>query len=152
MKSLTPPFKPARRFLIAGVSLIEVVLALGILAFAIIPLIVLLAIGSTGYRSAMDLTVQAEIVQNIRTAAGQLTTNSTSLSNSYYKDDGTPTDVSNAMALYKAVNTIKDAELVGTNSVGTNLYGVKTDLYSIIHIPSGRIYASGAIHIFPRPQ
>lgn len=152
MKFADPSFQPARRALLAGISLIEVVLSLGILAFAIVPLIGLLAIGSTGYRDAMDQTVEAAIIQNVRTMAGQVT-NITNLPVSYYKDDGTPTDSNSAMVLYKVVNTVTNGVFVGTNANGTNILNQTiADQYSIIHIPSGRTNAVGVIHVCPRPQ
>jgi len=137
--------------MIAGISLIEVVLSLGILAFAIVPLIGLLAIGSTGYRDAMDQTVEAAIIQNVRTMAGQLT-NITNLPISYYKDDGTPTDSNNAMVLYKVVNTVTNSVFFDTNGGASTLNQTIADQYSIIHIPSSRTNAVGVIHVCPRPQ
>ena len=46
-------------------TLVEVVLALGIVAFAVIPAVVLLPVGLNVHRSAINLTVGSQIVQRV---------------------------------------------------------------------------------------
>ena len=55
----------------AAFSLVEVALALGIVAFAMIPVIGLLPIGLASYRKGMDLSVGAQITQRIIDEAQQ---------------------------------------------------------------------------------
>jgi uncharacterized protein (TIGR02598 family) len=50
---------------LAGFSLVEVIIALGIVAFAFVPLMGLLPVGLTSFRSAIDQTVLSQIVQQI---------------------------------------------------------------------------------------
>jgi uncharacterized protein (TIGR02598 family) len=50
---------------LAGFSLVEVTIALGIVAFAFVPLMGLLPVGLTSFRSAIDQTVLSQIVQQI---------------------------------------------------------------------------------------
>ena len=61
----TPPRTLARRRARAAFSLVEVVLAIGIVAFAFVALFSLLPIGMGVFREAMDTSVSAQIVQRI---------------------------------------------------------------------------------------
>jgi uncharacterized protein (TIGR02598 family) len=67
-----------RRLRCAGFSLIEVVLAIGIMAFAFIPLLGLMPLGLNTSRQAIDTTIDAQIVQQMTSLAQQ--TNFSSLS------------------------------------------------------------------------
>ena len=61
----------------AGFSLVEVTLALGILAFALVPMLGMVANGLGSVRAAMNTSVMAEIAQQVRARLGKL--NSTAL-------------------------------------------------------------------------
>jgi uncharacterized protein (TIGR02598 family) len=67
-----------RRRSTAGFSLVEVALAMGIVAFAFIPLLGLVPMGLNTSRQAIDTTIQAQIVQYMTDQAQQ--TNFSSLS------------------------------------------------------------------------
>jgi len=77
----------------AALTLVEVVLAIGIIPFAFIPLIGMLPVGIDMSRQAIDTTVQSQIVQQLTTEALQtdFSNLSTLASNStrkpYYFDD-----------------------------------------------------------------
>lgn len=75
-----------------GFSLVEVTLAIGIVAFAFVALLGLLPVGLTSFRSALDRSVRSQIVQSLTTQAQQtdfalLKANTTSIL-SYYDDEG----------------------------------------------------------------
>lgn len=55
----------------AGFSLVEVVLAIGIVAFAFLPLLGLMPIGLNTSRQAIDTTMEAQIVQQMTSLAQQ---------------------------------------------------------------------------------
>jgi uncharacterized protein (TIGR02598 family) len=92
-----------------GFSLVEVVIAIGVIAFAFIPMVGMLPMGLDLSRQAIDTTVQAQIVQQLTTEVLQTDFSrlddlaSSSAANPYYFDDqGNPvTDPSNA--IYEAV-------------------------------------------------
>ncbi len=65
-----PDLPPAARRQ-AGFSLVEVALALGIVAFALIPVFSLLPIGMSSFKRGMDLSVGAQITQRIVDEAQQ---------------------------------------------------------------------------------
>ncbi len=80
-----------RRASTAGFSLVEMVLALGVLAFAVIPLFGLLPMGMTTFRKAMDASVTTQISQRIVNEAQQTDFNTfiaTTPSIRYFDDQG----------------------------------------------------------------
>jgi len=88
----------------AGFSLIEAVLAVGIVAVAFVPLLGLMPIGLNTSRQAIDTTVEAEIVQQMTSQAQE--TNFSALtglnSSSVVCFDGNGNITTSAAALYKA--------------------------------------------------
>ena len=74
-----------------GVSLIEVVIALGIVAFVIIPVVSLLSSGMKNMRQSMDDTVLAGIAREIAVEALRTTYGNVVATNRYYNDEGTET-------------------------------------------------------------
>lgn len=138
-----------RSALDAGITLVEVILALGILSFVILPLTGLLATGYSGYRSAMDRTVQTAIIQNIRAYAGGVTNAVQTVGTLYFAEDGTPTAASDTRARYRVENRIFSGSLVddaGTNSLSRTF----VDKYVVVHMLSGQTNARGYIHVTPR--
>lgn len=67
MASVRSPLPPKNR---AAFSLVEVTLALGVVAVSLLSLIGLLPAGLTSLRESMDQTVHAQIVQRIAAGAG----------------------------------------------------------------------------------
>jgi uncharacterized protein (TIGR02598 family) len=98
---------PAR--LSHGFSLIEVTLALGIFAFAMIPIIGLVSSGMKSLRGSMDDAVRGEIVRKVVAEAGRVPyTNLSSFdgTNFYFDDEGVQQASSNAQTIFVASNSI----------------------------------------------
>jgi uncharacterized protein (TIGR02598 family) len=70
-KSNSSRLKLLRRRGDAGFSLVEVVLAIGIVAFAFLPLLGLMPIGLSTSRQAIDTTIEAQIIQQMTSQAQQ---------------------------------------------------------------------------------
>ncbi len=89
---------------VAGFSLVEVVLAVGIVAVAFVPLLGLMPIGLSTSRQAIDTTIEAEIVQQMTSQAQE--TNFSALtglnSNAVVCFDGNGNITTSSGALYKA--------------------------------------------------
>ncbi len=129
----------------AGFSLIEVVLAIGIIGFAVIPMMGLLAMGFSGYRSANDLNVGAVIVQNIRSISAGITNAGQSVNDVYFDVDGTPTPSNSGTAIYKVTSApATNASVAGSDSP------TLISRFAIIYIPSGQTRYAGVVHITPR--
>lgn len=65
MPSPSTPFRSPVNRSRAGFSLVEVVLAIGVMAFAFVGIFSLLPAGLTNFRQAMDLSVGAQIAQRV---------------------------------------------------------------------------------------
>ncbi len=123
----------------------EVVLALGVVSFAIVPLMGLLAMGFTNYRSAGELNGEAVIVQSIRSQSAELTNVGQLLPATYFHLDGTETTAGNSGAAYKVTSTPATAAILsGTDSI------TLLNRYSIVRLASQHVTAEGVIHITPR--
>lgn len=98
----------------AGFSLIEVVLCLGIMSFAIVALLGLMPVGLQAFRQSIDVTTQAQIAQQITSEAqladwsgpGNTYTNQPTY---YYNDQGYRTTSSTSLTLYTV--TIKLSQI-----------------------------------------
>jgi uncharacterized protein (TIGR02598 family) len=89
-----------------GFSLVEVVIALGLVSFAVLAMIGLMASGLTTVRNSMDQTVQAQILRSI--GARSVVANFTDLAVStplMFDEQGQPTDDSNLARFYVTVTT-----------------------------------------------
>jgi uncharacterized protein (TIGR02598 family) len=96
-----------------GFSLIEVVIAVGIFAFVIIPVIGLVSGGMKNLRQSMDDTVRADIAREIvGEALRSPWTNVVPGYNgqvSYYTDEGAQQGAQNAQTIFKATTTLSNA-------------------------------------------
>ena len=129
----------------SGLSLIEVTIALGLVGFALVPLIGLQAVALTTYRSAQEKSVEAAINQYIRAQCANLTAIGQTLPTYFFEVDGSETSVTNDSAAYKVVSApVTTVEVAGSNSVTLGSH------FSIISIASTQIVAEGVIHITPR--
>lgn len=110
------PSKPALRLKhgasARGFSLVEVVIALGVIAFAFIPMVGMLPMGLNLSRQAIDTTVEAQIAQQL-TAEVQQTDFSrlaelaaSSTTSPYYFDDQGNKVTDPASAIYQAIFAI----------------------------------------------
>lgn len=93
-----------------GFSLIEVTIALGVFAFAMIPIIGLVSSGMKSLRGSMDDGVRGEIVRKVVAEAGRVpyTNLSTEFNNRlfYFDDEGVQQASSNAQTIFVASNSI----------------------------------------------
>lgn len=132
-----------------GVTLVEVTFALGIFAFAVFPLINIMTVGLSSYRTAMDKVVEVAIVQKIRVMAADMKTDTPSLPESYYRDDGETVESTDPRALY-CVKNIKDNVLLKSEDGDEKISRMLVNRYTIIHIPSKLPASHGFVHITPR--
>lgn len=110
MKTDFSPTRLARIKARGGFTLVEVVLAIGIIAFAFIPLMGLLPLGLDVSRQAIDTTVQSQIVQQLTTEAQQTDfsglsdfAKSTTTHPYYYDDQGNKS--TSTQGVYEAIIT-----------------------------------------------
>jgi uncharacterized protein (TIGR02598 family) len=93
-----------------GFSLIEVTIALGVFAFAMIPIIGLVSSGMKSLRGSMDDGVRGEIVQKVVAEAGRVpyTNLSTEFNNRlfFFDDEGVQQASSNAQTIFVASNSV----------------------------------------------
>ena len=114
-----------------GFSLMEVVLALGVLSFAILPSIALISGSLKSYRTAIDDTVSRQIMTQLAGNAQQaslsdLTNNPTATN--YFDFEGNPVAKGSPMRIYTAtVTNLPTADLLNS----TNLYLVQIAVTSL---------------------
>ena len=105
----TPAVRPLARCP-RGFSLIEVTIALGVFAFAMIPIIGLVSSGMKSLRGSMDDGVRGEIVRKVVGEAGRVpyTNLSTAFNNRlfYFDDEGVQQASSNAQTIFVASNSV----------------------------------------------
>jgi uncharacterized protein (TIGR02598 family) len=70
-RDLTPRSRRATRSRLGGFTLVEVTLAIGIISFAFVAMFGMLPVGLSVSRQAMDTTIEAQIVQQMKTQALQ---------------------------------------------------------------------------------
>ena len=111
-----------------GFSLIEVVIAIGIVAFAFVPMLALVPMGLNSSRQAVDNTIEAQIVQELtnqvqETDYSQLSQLSTSTATTplSFDQDGNPATATSLVA-YKA-SIVYTVPVVGTSSATTMTSG-----------------------------
>ncbi|MDR0534466.1 MAG: Verru_Chthon cassette protein B [Verrucomicrobiales bacterium] len=97
-----------------GFSLVEVVLALGILVFCLVALLGLLPMGIQSFRSAMSMTVESQIAQSLSSDL-QLTDFSNLRAGTYYFDDqgmllSDAPNAADARVIYTATVTLQDLD------------------------------------------
>lgn len=139
-------FKPLRGFHFhtcraaaqGGFSLIEVVLAIGVLAFAIVPMVWLLPHGQQALHIAIRQNAEARIQQGI---IGRLSTEDWSTTNNladfnnsswYFDDQGTPVTTAD-QALYTVQLQVSNPLLPGANVANTYL---ATILMKVTDLPA----------------
>lgn len=101
-----PPFArqpPKQRRFTCGFSLIEVVLALGIISIAFVPLMGLLPTGMASFRSSMDRSATVRIAERLGNEARQsdFDSVSTNLTDRYFDEQGNEVTAS-TLAIYQA--------------------------------------------------
>lgn len=156
MNTSTPgnqfPVGPNRRKRHEGFSLVEIILALGIVAFAVIPLMALLPAGATAARSSIDdvaftqitKAVQSELQQTpydqIKTGVGE----GAAYEYHYYFDsEGTRVEASDPARLFDAGIKVREdmraAGPMGDQSIATSTnQSLKRTIIEIVRNP-GRV-------------
>ena len=107
-----------------GFSLIEVTIALGVFAFAMIPIIGLVSSGMKSLRGSMDEGVRGEIVRKVVAEAGRVPyTNLSTFSGSlfYFDDEGVQQASSNAQTIFVASNSVYAATPPSLITSDTNI-------------------------------
>jgi uncharacterized protein (TIGR02598 family) len=99
-----------------GFSLVEVVLALGILVFCLVALLGLIPMGLQSFRSAMTLTVESQIAQSLSgdiqlTDFGNLQTMLNPAAKYYFDDQGMVVDAASAAVIYTATVSLEELDL-----------------------------------------
>ncbi len=118
MISPLPPTKPRRAF-----TLVETTIAMGIVAFAMVPILGLVPMGLGVFRNAISFTAEAQIVQalsnEILLTEYSLVTNKYASTNlSYYSDEGDLlSSASDPAALYTAKVALCDVSAPADASV-----------------------------------
>lgn len=107
-----PAGRMIRRTVAAGFSLVEVVIAIGVIAFAFIPMMGMLPTGLNLSRQAIDTTVEAQIAQQLTAEVLQTDFSrldelaSSSVTNPFYFDDQGNKVTDPASAIYQAIFAI----------------------------------------------
>jgi cytochrome c oxidase assembly protein Cox11 len=128
-----------------GTSLIEVTLALGVVAFAVLPLMGSMVTGYGGYSSASQRTSESAIVNEIRVLVGDVTKSSQPIAPVFFTPEGVLTTEQDTSALYRAeIFPPSDTE------VGDSPWETLSNRYRIVHLPSEKVTAQGVVHITPR--
>ncbi|MEZ0254532.1 MAG: Verru_Chthon cassette protein B [Chthoniobacter sp.] len=123
------PFRMTRRVAVGGFSLVEVVIAIGVIAFAFIPMMGMLPTGLNLSRQAIDATVEAQIAQQLTAEVQQTDFSrledlaSSSVVNPYYFDDQGSKVADPANAIYQAIFAISTSttlpDAVATQKLAT---------------------------------
>ena len=105
-----------------GFSLIEMILAIGVVAFAFVALMGLLPVGLNTFGAALDTSVRSQIVQRFVSDAEQ--TDFDTLQNQpavlrYFDDEGSEKDKS--LSVYTASMTVKPTTALPKTAVSSNL-------------------------------
>ena len=100
----------------AGFSLIEIVIAVGIFAFVIIPVIGLVSGGMKNLRQSMDDTVRADIAKAIVGEALRSPYSNVVSATNYYNDEGIQQGSQNAQTIFNATTTV--TSLTSDSSLG----------------------------------
>lgn len=82
------PRASARRRFSLGFTLVEIVIAIGVLSFALIPMIGLISGSLKSYKKGINDTVARQILSQLAANAQQGTNFTTGISNSYYDYEG----------------------------------------------------------------
>ncbi|MEA3211554.1 MAG: hypothetical protein QOE70_4611 [Chthoniobacter sp.] len=117
-----PARSPRRQNSLRAFSLIEITLAIGIVAFAFVALFGLLPVGLNVFRGALDTSVRSQIVQRLVADAQQAdfdVLKSKGDSFRYFDDEGT--EIEAGKSIYTASLTAKSPSALPQSAVSLNL-------------------------------
>jgi uncharacterized protein (TIGR02598 family) len=114
-------------------SLVEVVVALAVVSFAIIGIIGFIPVGLQNLRSAIDMSTQTRIVESVTSSMNETGfTNVVAWSTNYYDDEGnTMTNATSPGVLYEAVINATAPTLIPGGLNSTNLMMVNVAISRI---------------------
>lgn len=101
-----------------GFSLVEVVLALGLMSFAVIAILGLIPTGLTTLRQSMNQTVEAQIVRSIGAQSVMANFTNLATNNMYFDDEGLP--AKNAAGAFYTVNVTTNVPIFPGIANATN--------------------------------
>ena len=139
-----PPGRSALKLGNGGFSLIEVVLALGVISFAFVALFGLLPVGLNAFNNSVDSTMSAQIAENVMSQLKQESFSKLSIFNDtnagaqpsffslppfdhptpgyYYDDQGNPGTVGSGTAATPVVNPVAQTPTNYIYSAGVQVY------------------------------
>lgn len=137
MRSLSRFGKNTNR---SGFSLVEVVIALGVMSFALLPLVALLPVGLRTAQDSMDTTVIASISQQVRghlqqipftSGAGSINDLASTSQDLYFTMEGVKTTSGSltSPAYYKATFSVNDSAAPGASFDQNNARTITVKLY-----------------------
>jgi len=100
-----------------GFSLIEVVIALGIVAFGLVSVIGLLPVGLQSFRQAIDNSVTTQIVQRVVDETQQTDFNTLANTVYYFNDQGTMLSGTSSQTLYTVNVSINKSTAVPSDGI-----------------------------------
>jgi len=116
-----------------GFTLVECVLAIGVVAFALVSMVGLIPMGLTAFSQALDTSTSSRIVQQIVTDLQQSATLPPQQPLRYFDDEGFQQDTSSGQSLYH-VNTVV---VPSTRLPGGESSNLATVLIEIAKNPKG---------------
>ena len=128
-----------------GLSLLEVTLAMGLVSFAVVPLMGVIAMGFTHYRSASEMNVEAVIVQQVRLLSAGITAAGQVIEDANFTVDGTAVPIGDPDAIYRV-----SSQGVTISTVNGSKSSTLANQFHITRIPGGEVISSGVVHITPR--
>ncbi len=108
----------------SGFTLVEVVLAVGVIAFAFVTTMGLLPVGLNVSREAVDTTVVSHIYQNLSSQAQQTDFSRLNTLNAqahYYDQQGKSVDANSTNSIYKAEYKVNTSTAFPSNQVSSRL-------------------------------
>ena len=128
-----------------GFSLIEVILAIGVIAIAIVPMFGLLPAGLNTFRKTMDNTVSAQIAQQVMGEMQQTDFNvleNMSVDSRYFDRNGVEiSDASHSQWVYRTIAVMKTPIDVG----GTSSTSIGKVVIQVINDPAHKTQGASAL-------
>jgi len=147
MEPSSPACRPIRCAGLArqGFSLIEVTLALGIMAFAGLAILGLLSTGQSLAARSADMTVTSRLAVEVQAELQEAGVTTWSTNTTYFDGEGRVTDASGR--IYEVCRTVLDSRLPGTNALP-----LKSVVVQIFKNPGGAVLSRGSNGLISGPN
>jgi len=147
MEPSSPACRPIRCacFARGGFSLIEVTLALGIMAFAGLAILGLLSTGQSLAARSADMTVTSRLAVEVQAELQEAGATNWSTNTTYFDAQGKVTDAPGR--IYEVRRTVLDGSLPGTNALP-----LKSVVVQIFKNPGGVALSRGSNGLISRPN